>query len=71
MVVCHSCGFVLYSGKEPKSIDDVLRKWGYRCPCCLSILKPKIQGYMIEVSEHESEKLEPEQDYDVAELSSE
>ena len=54
-VVCHSCGFVLYSGREPKSVDDILRKWGYRCPCCLSPLKPKIQGYKIEVTEHDSE----------------
>ncbi len=69
VVVCHSCGFVLYSGREPKSVDDVLRKWGYRCPCCLSALKPKIQGYKIEVAEYESEdNTEPS---DVSETSGE
>ena len=57
-IQCSSCGFILYQGKDPKSVDDVLKKWGYRCPCCLSVLKPKIHGYKIEVID--DKKLEPQ-----------
>jgi len=38
IIRCHSCGFVLYNGNELKSIDLVLREWGYRCPVCMSPL---------------------------------
>ena len=58
IVQCSSCGFILYKGKDPKSVEDVLKKWDYRCPCCLSVLKPKICGYKIEVANEQ--KTEPE-----------
>lgn len=48
IIVCQSCGFILYNGREPVSVYDVLKKWGFRCPCCLSELKPIIQDYKIE-----------------------
>ncbi len=38
IIRCHSCGFILYQGNELKSIDVVLREWGYRCPVCMSPL---------------------------------
>ena len=38
IVKCNSCGYVLYNGKQLKMIDEILRLYGYRCPCCLSIL---------------------------------
>ena len=38
IIRCHSCGFVLYNSNELKSIDLVLREWGYRCPVCMSPL---------------------------------
>jgi uncharacterized protein with PIN domain len=38
IIRCHSCGFILYQGNELKSIDEVLREWGYRCPACMSPL---------------------------------
>jgi hypothetical protein len=38
IIRCHSCGFELYNGNELKSIDLVLREWGYRCPVCMSPL---------------------------------
>ena len=38
IIRCRSCGFVLYRGDQLKSIDEVLREWGYRCPVCLSPL---------------------------------
>jgi hypothetical protein len=38
IIRCHFCGFILYQGNELKSIDVVLREWGYRCPACLSPL---------------------------------
>jgi len=38
IIRCHSCGFMLYNGNELKSIDLVLREWGYRCPVCMSPL---------------------------------
>jgi len=38
IIKCHSCGFILYQGNELKSIDLVLREWGYRCPVCMSPL---------------------------------
>ena len=55
-IICSSCGFVLYEGKELKSIVDVLKKYGYRCPCCLSPLadlrtgKITIEKFEIEVA---------------------
>ena len=48
-IKCWSCGFVLYQGKDLKSVDDILKRWGYRCPCCLSTLKPKIHAYKTEI----------------------
>ena len=72
-VICKSCGFVLYSGnpidKGFLSIYDVLKKWGFKCPCCLSELKPIIQDYRIEIltekvpvtEPSEEEKLEKEE----------
>jgi hypothetical protein len=41
IIKCHSCGFVLYNGNELRSIDLVLREWGYRCPVCMSPLSPR------------------------------
>jgi len=38
IIRCHSCGFVLYNSNELRSIDLVLREWGYRCPVCMSPL---------------------------------
>jgi hypothetical protein len=38
IIRCRSCGFILYQGNELKSIDEVLRVWGYKCPVCLSPL---------------------------------
>ena len=38
IIRCHSCGFVLYRDNQLKSIDEVLREWGYRCPACMSPL---------------------------------
>ncbi len=38
IIRCQSCGFILYQGNELKSIDMVLREWGYRCPVCMSPL---------------------------------
>ena len=42
-IKCASCGFVFYQSKETpvKSIDAVLRDWGYRCPVCMSPLSTK------------------------------
>jgi len=47
IIKCHSCGFVLYNGNELKSIDLVLREWGYRCPACLSPLSPRPIGFKV------------------------
>ena len=38
IIRCHSCGFVLYNGNELRSIDLILREWGYKCPVCMSPL---------------------------------
>ena len=47
VVRCSSCGYDLYSGKELKSIDDVARRWDYRCPCCLSKLEKVTDKFTI------------------------
>ena len=59
-IVCSSCGFVFYEGKDPKSVDNVLKKWDYRCPCCLSKLELKIQKWEIEVLRPLFENGQPE-----------
>ncbi|WP_069808127.1 hypothetical protein [Vulcanisaeta thermophila] len=38
IIKCHSCGFVFHADEQLRSIDDVLKQWGYRCPVCLSPL---------------------------------
>ena len=38
IIKCHSCGFVFYNDHQLKSIDEVLRQWGFKCPVCLSPL---------------------------------
>jgi len=48
IIKCHSCGFVLYEGNQVKSIDDVLRQWGFRCPCCLSTLDAIPKKFSVE-----------------------
>ena len=47
IIRCHSCGFVLYNGNELRSIDLILREWGYRCPVCLSPLSPRPIGFKV------------------------
>ena len=52
VVKCGSCGFVFYQGRELKNIYDVLKQWGFRCPCCMSIIEPEqIINYEIKPSE--------------------
>ena len=42
VIRCSSCGFVFYqSSRELRSIDMVLREWGYKCPVCMSPLSIK------------------------------
>lgn len=36
---CDSCGFVLYRGPDPKTVEAVLKMWGGVCPKCLSPLE--------------------------------
>ncbi len=58
IIKCQSCGFPLYQGRQLKSVDDVLRYWSYRCPCCLSILDPEVKGFDVRPSaedRHEAE----------------
>jgi len=48
IIKCHSCGFILYQGDELVSIESVLRKWGYRCPVCMSPLSNKPVRFIVE-----------------------
>jgi Zn finger protein HypA/HybF involved in hydrogenase expression len=63
IVKCHSCGFVLYQGRDLKSLEVILRRWGYRCPCCLSPLADlktgKITIKRIEITVNSNERLYP------------
>jgi len=36
-IYCRRCGFILgvLNGSKALSVDDILRRWGYRCPRCL------------------------------------
>ncbi|MGC8583910.1 MAG: hypothetical protein ACP5KY_08050 [Thermoproteus sp.] len=36
VVKCISCGFELYRGPEPKTVEAVAKIWGGYCPKCLS-----------------------------------
>ena len=54
VIKCHSCGFIFYQGNQLKSIDDVLKQWGNRCPVCLSLLETKPIRFKIESIEFES-----------------
>lgn len=39
VIKCDSCGFVLYKGADPKTVEAVLRLWGGVCPKCMSPLE--------------------------------
>ncbi len=39
VVKCDSCGFLLYKGEEPKTVEAVLKMWGGICPKCMSPLE--------------------------------
>ncbi|CCC81183.1 hypothetical protein [Thermoproteus tenax] len=41
VVRCLSCGFVLYQGAEPKTVEAVIKMWGGYCPKCLSPLEKR------------------------------
>ncbi|MCC6020749.1 MAG: hypothetical protein LM577_05225 [Thermoproteaceae archaeon] len=41
IVRCDSCGFVLYKGREPRTVEAVLKMWGGVCPKCMSPLERK------------------------------
>ncbi|MBP1448722.1 MAG: hypothetical protein JZD41_01715 [Thermoproteus sp.] len=36
IVKCISCGFELYHGEEPKTVEAVAKMWGGYCPKCMS-----------------------------------
>jgi len=38
-IVCSNCKFVLYYGDDLIYPEDVLKKYGYRCPQCGKSLK--------------------------------
>jgi len=38
IVRCKNCGFVLGMSNFVTSVNDILKKYDYRCPCCLSRL---------------------------------
>ena len=40
IIKCSNCGFVLYEGGLT-TIEDVLKRWAFRCPVCLSTLETK------------------------------
>ena len=45
---CSNCGFIFYKGNQLRSIDDILKQWGFRCPVCLSIVEIKPLKFKIE-----------------------
>jgi len=56
IIKCASCGFILYQGRELKSVIDILKRWDFRCPCCFSKLQPKILDYKIELADQPSQE---------------
>ncbi|MEL9991427.1 MAG: hypothetical protein QXP98_07435 [Thermoproteus sp.] len=41
IVRCISCGFELYRGVEPKTVEAVAKMWGGYCPKCYSPIERK------------------------------
>ncbi len=41
-IVCSNCGFVLYSKSELIAPEEIVKKFGTRCPRCLAklVIKP-------------------------------
>ncbi|RLE81149.1 MAG: hypothetical protein DRJ52_04810 [Thermoprotei archaeon] len=37
-IVCSKCNFVLYKGNDPVPPEEIIKKYGGRCPRCLSRL---------------------------------
>ncbi len=41
IIKCRRCSFELYKGLEPVPPEDIVKKYGFRCPRCLSQLSKK------------------------------
>jgi len=37
-IVCHRCSFVLYKGNDFVSPEEIVKRYGGRCPRCLASL---------------------------------
>mgnify|MGYP001770649534 CR=1 FL=1 len=46
--VCRWCGFKLYVGFKVKSVEDIYKMWGGRCPKCMSPIMQIPQGVIFE-----------------------
>ena len=49
-IKCHRCSFVLYKGDDPISPEEILKRYGYKCPRCLAPLSLDNLQISIEVT---------------------
>ncbi|MCD6509241.1 MAG: hypothetical protein J7L11_02480 [Thermoprotei archaeon] len=41
LIVCSRCGFIFYEGNDLLPPETVAKRYNYRCPRCLAVLKIK------------------------------
>ncbi len=53
-IICHRCSFILYEGDEPLPPEEIVKRFGGRCPRCLAELS--YAPITIEISRTEERK---------------
>ncbi|RLE66333.1 MAG: hypothetical protein DRJ47_02870 [Thermoprotei archaeon] len=48
IIKCHRCGFTLYKGSEIVTPYEVLKRYGFRCPKCITHLSETPREILIE-----------------------
>lgn len=49
IIKCSSCGYIFGQTTNPNSIHEILKKYGYRCPCCMSLIDKNAKAWKITV----------------------
>lgn len=55
-ILCHRCSFVLYKGDEPVPPEEIVKRYGNRCPRCLAKLSTNPIKIEIKIKEKANEK---------------
>ena len=49
IIKCRHCGFTFYNGKDLKEPNQILKEYGFLCPCCLSPIPRNEKEWIFEI----------------------